>query len=142
MKNHGLMMLLVVLSVGGCGKAPAPGASTPQLAAPVQPAAPAELRDSTGMLTLSPGTIDMCSAVDGVIAMDIAWDASKANTDGIKIYLKDPSSGEEKLWLAAPAQGHDKTGLWMREGTVVRLVNDQDDVDLAKLTVTSTSCTR
>ncbi|RZA22315.1 MAG: hypothetical protein EOP93_00480 [Lysobacteraceae bacterium] len=136
------MMLVVVLSLGACGKAPAPAATTPQAGAAVQPAAPAELKDPTGMLTLSPGTVDMCSAVDGVISMDVSWDASKANTDGIKIYLKDPSTGEEKLWLAAPAQGHDKTGPWMREGTVVRLVNDQDDADLAKLTVTSTSCTR
>ena len=82
----------------------------------------------------------MCTAVDGSIAMDVSWNATQANTDGIKIYLKDPSTGEEKLWLAAPAQGTDKTGAWMREGTVVRLVNANTDTDLASLTVTSVAC--
>ncbi len=142
MKRHGLMMLVVALLLAACGKAPPPAASTPQTGAPLPSAVPVERKDPTGMLTLSPGAIDMCSALDGIIAMDISWDATRANTDGIKIYLKDPSNGEEKLWLAAPAKGHDKTGPWMREGTMVRLVNDQNGADLAQLTVTSTSCTR
>lgn len=92
------------------------------------------------MLTLSPGAIDLCTAVDGAIAMEVSWDATQANTDGIKIFLKDPTTGEEKLWLAAPAQGSDKTGVWMREGTVVRLVNANTDADLANMTVTSVAC--
>jgi len=144
MKIGKLLTIALIVSTGACTQN-----APPEDSAPVAPAAQAQSspaladqKDPSGMLTLSPGAIDLCTAVDGTIAMDVSWDATQANTDGIKIFLKDPSTGEEKLWLAAPAQGHDKTGPWMREGSVVRLVNANTDSDLAKLTVTSVSCQR
>lgn len=144
-----LLPVALIVSLGACNqgtppqdKAPtapvAPAVQPPE--APAAPAAPAELKDPTGMLTLSPGAIDLCEAVDGAIAMEVSWDATQAKADGIKIFLKDAETGEEKLWLAAPPQGHDKTGNWMRGGTVVRLVNANTDAELAKLTVASIDC--
>lgn len=139
MKILTLLPIALMLTLGACDRGvPAPPATAP--ASAPQPAVPPELKDSTGMLAISPGAIDLCTAVDGAMAMDVRWDATKANTDGIKIFLKDPSTGEVKLWLAAPAQGHDKTGSWMREGTVVRLVNANTDAELASLTVASVAC--
>lgn len=144
MKLGKLLTLALIVSTGACTQNAPPEGSAPATPAvqPQSPAAIADQKDPSGMLTLSPGAIDLCTAVDGAIAMDVSWDATQANTDGIKIFLKDPATGEEKLWLAAPAQGHDKTGTWMRDGTVVRLVNANTDTDLAKLIVTSVSCKR
>ena len=144
MKIGKLLTVALIVSTTACTQgAPTEGSAPAAPAAQVQ-SSPliADQKDPSGMLTLSPSAIDLCTAVDGAIAMDVSWDATQANTDGIKIFLKDPSTGEEKLWLAAPAQGHDKTGPWMREGTVVRLVNDHTDAELAKLTVTSIKCSQ
>lgn len=144
MKIGRLLTLALIVSTVACTQSAPPEGSAPATPAAQAQSSPvlADQKDPSGMLTLSPGAIDLCTAVDGAIAMDVSWDATQANTDGIKIFLKDPSTGEDKLWLAAPAQGHDKTGVWMREGTVVRLVNANTDTDLAKLTVTSVNCNR
>jgi hypothetical protein len=138
-----VLVVALIVSTGACSQDVAPPQSSAPAVVQATPSpVPADQKDPTGMLTLSPGAIDLCTAVDGAIAMEVSWDATKANTDGIKIFLKDPSTGEEKLWLAAPARGHDKTGNWMRDGTVVRLVNDHTDAELAKITVTSIKCSQ
>ena len=146
MKAFKLLPLALVAALAACqqNSAPAAGTSADQAAPAAQaaPAVPAEQKDPSGMLTIAPGAIDLCAAPEGAIAMDVSWNATKGNTDGIKVFLTDPETKEEKLWLAAPAQGHDKTGPWMRDGTVVRLVNANTDVELAKLVVTSKACVR
>ena len=142
MKIGKFLAVGLIVATSACTQSTPPESSAPPAPSAQSQAAQAlpDQKDPTGMLTLSPGAIDLCTAVDGAIAMDVSWDATQANTDGIKIFLKDPTTGEEKLWLAAPAQGSDKTGVWMREGTVVRLVNANTDADLANMTVTSVAC--
>lgn len=143
MKILAFLPAALVLTLGACDRGvPAPAATPSVSAIAEQPSVPEETKDPTGMLTIAPGAIDLCTAVDGAAAMEVRWDAAKANTDGIKIFLTDPSTGDVKLWLAAPPQGSDKTGNWMREGTVVRLLNANTDAELASLTVTSVACKR
>lgn len=119
-----------------------PGAAGSAPVAQERPQVPVETKDRSGMLTISPGAIDLCAAVDGVAALEVAWDATSVGTEGIKIYLSNPGEGSEKLWLAAGARGRDKTGAWMREGAVIRLVDGRDEKELAKLSVTSVPCVR
>lgn len=94
------------------------------------------------MLAIVPGAIDLCTAVDGAAALEVVWDATAVGTEGIKIYLANPGEGSGKLWLASGARGRDKTGTWMREGALIRLVDGRDERGLAKLTVTSAPCVR
>ncbi len=149
MKAYRYAVLAMATLLAACGNGEE-GRAAAQATAPVASEntaagasrVPPESRDPTGMLTLAPGAIDLCVATEGAIAMDVTWNATQANTDGIKIFLTDPATGEEKLWLAAPAQGTDKTGPWMREGTLVRLVDANANADLAKLTVTSVPCAK
>ena len=144
MKIQMLMLLVLIIILGACKQDNATQTEAPSkpVVALSQPKVPAEFTDPTGMITLTPGAVDLCTAVDGAIAMDVKWDAKQPSVDGIKIYLKDPTVEKENLWLAAPPQGHDKTGTWMRDGTVVRLVNANTDQELTKLIVTSVACDR
>ena len=134
-------VLLLVACGGQAPEAPAPVAEQPEqepVAAPER-VVPPSISDANGMLTLRPGGIDRCTDDDGVIAVEVEWNATAANTDGVHLYLSSPGE-EEKLWSTTGAVGTGTTGEWMRDGSVVRLVNAHGDQEIASVTLKDVPC--
>lgn len=102
-------------------------------------AVPESKTDAANMLTIRPGAIDRCKAKDGVIAVDVEWNATAAHTEGVKVYLQNVGE-EEKLWTASGAVGKETTGKWMRNGATIRLVNADGGKELAKLDLGDVPC--
>lgn len=135
--------LVVVLA--GCGKQVSPAGSGSS--APAGSAAPARAgRDvppeavaGNGMLRVRPGAIDRCAARDGAAAVEVQWDATRARTEGVHVYLHNPGESR-KLWSTAGAVGKETTGPWMRDGSTVTLVNATDGHELAQVTLRDVAC--
>lgn len=128
------------LLLGACGgKAPEAPTQAAELANAPERVVPPSISSPNGMLTVSPGAIDRCADADGVIAVKVEWNATAANTDGVSLYLSNPGE-EEKLWSTTGAQGNGMTGKWMRNGSVVRLVNGHGGEELASLTLKDVPC--
>jgi hypothetical protein len=123
---------------GGSGVGRSEGAVAKDKQVPVR-VVPAELRDASGMLTVKPGAIDGCESSGGPIAVEVSWDASSARTHGVQIFLQD-KGGERKLWSAAGATGKGMTGSWMRDGSVITLVNGENGVQLAQAILKEVPC--
>lgn len=100
---------------------------------------PASLSDSQNMLTIRPGGIDRCTDQDGVISVEVEWNASSVGTEGVHIYLQNPNE-EAKLWSSAGAVSKGNTGEWLRDGSTVRLVNADGNQDLASITLKDVPC--
>lgn len=69
---------------------------------------------------------------------NVKWDASAANVDGVHLYLDLPGE-ESKLWVTSGPVAQQMTGQWLRDGTVVRLV-DGAGTGLAAVTVSDSPC--
>jgi hypothetical protein len=109
-----------------------------QIAKPTR-VVPASLTDPRNMLTIRPGGIDRCKDQDGVISVEVEWNATAAGTDGVHVYLQNPDE-DSKLWTSAGAASKERTGEWLRDGSVVRLVNANDNQDLASITLKDLPC--
>ena len=102
-------------------------------------AVPASLSDPQNMLTIRPGGIDRCTDQDGVISVEVEWNATSAGTEGVHVYLQNPDE-ESKLWTSAGAASKESTGEWLRDGSIVRLVNANGNQDLASITLKDVPC--
>ncbi len=96
------------------------------------------LSDDKGMLTIRPGEIEGCLGPSALIAADVEWNASSANVDGIHIYIQSPGE-EPKLWTTAGPIGKERTGEWLRSGSVIRMLDGSQN-ELAALMLSSTPC--
>jgi len=56
----------------------------------------------------------------------VSWDATALPADGVQIWLQSPGEAR-KLWTAAAAQGSERTGEWLQNGTKVILVAGHGD---------------
>lgn len=138
-KLHSLLVLSAAMLLSACGgQNPEPQAPEPQAQKPAR-VVPPSLSDARNLLTLRPGGIDRCADQDGVVSVEIEWNATTANAEGVHVYLQNPGE-EAKLWSTAGAVGKDRTGEWMRDGSVVRLVNAGDNQDLATVTLKDVPC--
>lgn len=91
-----------------------------------------------GMLTVSPAIIDLCTVPEGIIAVDVSWDATSTGTDGTQVWLESPGEGR-KLWSAAGAKLQARTGVWMRDGSKVILVGNAG-AELAQIQISARTC--
>lgn len=140
-KSAGLLFVAAFTAlVAACGEQAAPrqlpseGSVAAVERAEVKPA----LSDDKGMLTIRPGEIDGCAGPDTLTAVDVEWNASIANVDGVHIYIQIPGE-EPKLWTTAGPVGQERTGEWLRDGSAVRMLDGAQN-ELASLTLRSVPC--
>ena len=132
---------LVLLSACG-GQTQSSDPAQPEQPEPIAKPArviPASLSDPQNMLTVRPGGIDRCTDQDGVISVEVEWNATSAGTEGVHVYLQNPNE-EAKLWSSAGAVSKGNTGEWLRDGSTVRLVNADGNQDLASITLKDVPC--
>jgi len=133
------MFAATLVLIAGCKPDGQPPAAT-QASAPAAPVAPVSLaQTSNGMLTVDPATVDLCKETDGFMAAKVSWNASAAGTEGVEVWLQSPGE-EKKLWSASGAISSAETGRWLREGSVVTLVNGEGAQELAKIQIASKPC--
>lgn len=96
------------------------------------------ITSTNGMLTVSPAIIDLCRAPEGVVSVDVSWDASSTGTEGTQVWLESPGEGK-KLWSQEGAKGEARTGEWMRDGSKVILVGNAG-VELAQIEISARTC--
>ena len=137
---RGAMLAVTLVLMAGCkpdGQPPVPTTNT----GPAAPTAPESLaQTSNGMLTVDPATVDLCKETDGVMAANVSWNASAAGTEGVEVWMQAPGE-EKKLWSATGAISSAETGRWLRDGSLVTLVNGEGDKqELAKIQIASRPC--
>ncbi|MEP6897734.1 MAG: hypothetical protein ABI870_04295 [Rhodanobacter sp.] len=101
-------------------------------------------------LALSPAAVKNCGAGTPPVAIDIRWDATRANSFGVKIWInnqQEPASSgifggdvPGTLWLAGKTSGAATTGSWIVPGTRI-IMTDSDSGDmLAQTKVAGVPC--
>ena len=130
------MFAATIVLIAGC-KPDAQAPAATQDSAPAQPVSLAQT--ANGMLTVDPATVDLCKETDGFMASKVSWNASAAGTEGVEVWLQSPGE-EKKLWSASGAISSAETGRWLRDGSVVTLVNGEGAKELAKIQITSKPC--
>ncbi len=101
-------------------------------------------------LALSPAAVKDCGTGTPPVAINIRWDATQANSFGVKIWINnqlEPASsgifgGDDPgtLWLAGKTSGAATTGSWIVPGTRI-IMTDSDSGDmLAQTKVAEAPC--
>ncbi len=147
----GCIVLLATLACTACSKKSEDAASAP--GQPATPAAPAEPTPSataptparaqsaeapSGTLTTNPSPVAVCPKT-GLGAADLSW--TTTGTKNVEVHVDAPDG---KLFTRAGSTGTEKTGNWVRKGTVFYLQNVDNNAPLvpantlAKLEVETT----
>lgn len=90
--------------------------------------------DPEGVLSIVPERLDGCQAPGTLSAVMVWWNASKHGSARVELYVANGASGKGKLWTAGGATGRQRTGRWIREGSVIEL-RDAGDGELLERTV-------
>lgn len=133
--NCALLLAAIALAAGCTPDGPpplVPGSSAGQVQAP-------SVGNAEGMLKLDPAIVDLCKQSDGLMAADIGWNAATAGTKGVEVWVHAPGE-RKKLWLAGGAVDSARTGRWLRDGTVVTLVNAENEQTLADVQIAAQAC--
>ena len=129
-------MALAVAMLAGCRRDP-----PPRLEPEPEPAKSGlAVTSENGMLTIDPATIDLCQHPEGVVAVDVRSDASASGTNATEIVLQ--SQEGRKVWSGSGAVFRGRTGVWMREGDRIILVDKRGGTDLAAIAISSRTCQR
>lgn len=94
---------------------------------------------SRAKLTLDPDIVSGCALGHGSI-IEVSWDASKAKTDFVRVYLTRPGDGERR-WLQGKPVGSRKTGPWATDG-ITFILRDDKEQELARRTLITSPCPR
>ena len=94
---------------------------------------------SRAKLSLDPEIVSGCALGHGSI-INVQWDASKVDTDYVRIYLTRPGEGERR-WLQGKPVGSRKTGPWATDG-ITFILRDSRERDLARRTLVTSPCPR
>lgn len=71
---------------------------------------------------------------------DVTWEVTKPGVNSVKVFAKSQGA-TEKLWVEGGAKGHDVTGPWIGDGTVLRLADAANlDGTIAQSTFTAKPC--
>ena len=139
------LLLTLSIALAACSQEAAPPAE-PVVDAEMAPASapaappPAPVEPAKGKyLTLAEGAVDLCKHPEGLMATDVSWDATSAGVNEIELHLQNPGE-ERKLWAATIANGTERTGEWLRNGTQVFLIDRSNGATLDSLTVGERPC--
>lgn len=140
------ILLTLCIALTACSPETAPqaeptaDATTPPPAdAPPAPQSARAEPAKSKFLTLADGAVDLCKHPNGLMATDVSWDATSAGVKEIELYLQNPGE-ERKLWAATIANGTERTGEWLRNGTQVFLIDRSNGAALDSLTVSERPC--
>jgi hypothetical protein len=90
-------------------------------------------------LSLDPAIVSGCALGRGSI-ITVHWDATRAHTDFVRIYLTRPGEGERR-WLQGKPVGSRKTGPWATDG-ITFILRESRERDLARRTRVTSPCPR
>lgn len=128
------LVLLMVLPAACSRDAP------PRLEPGVPVEGDLDVTSDNGMLTVAPAIIDLCAHPEGFVAADVRSDATSTGTESSEIWLE--SDGIRKLWSGSGAVFEGRTGVWLKDGSKVSLVDKRDGNELASITLKANTCTR
>lgn len=141
MKSHAPSIITLTLLICSCTAETTPN-TTQQPSAPQQaPAATTRtITSENGMLSATPGVINLCEAEDGIISSHVSWDASSTDAEGVEVWLQGKEEAEPKLWSADGPVSSSTTGKWLREGHQITLIDGASKSELAKLEIKAITC--
>lgn len=90
-------------------------------------------------LSLDPDIVSGCALGHGSI-ISVDWDASKVETDYVRVYLTRPGNTERR-WLQGAPVGSRKTGPWATDG-ITFILRDARERELARRTLVTSPCPR
>lgn len=134
-------VLIAAMALTGCSKdpQPAPTDTTTLTGAPAVQGTGETAAPVGGRLEVFPATFSLCEHPEGLIEVDVSWDANVAGSRWVQIFVESPTTAR-KLWASTPPEGKSRTGLWVRDATQFTLVDSDTGATLATARVTAVAC--
>lgn len=133
-----ILLAVLVAAAAGCKPNTPPPQSSSAAEGPAAAVAVDKSSDN-GMLSVSPGVANECGGPSEGMSAQVKWDASSVQTQGVEVWLQAPGE-DKKLWSAGGVVGESKTGPWLRPGSMIFLINGENDQELAKIEITAAEC--
>ena len=93
------------------------------------------------MFEATPSAIRKCDAPNGLVAVDVKWDAAKAGTKFTSVYISDGVDPSKRtLFTSAHESGSRRTGNWVHDGSLLELQDDSTKKVLARIVFKSVDC--